>query len=86
MLQALQSIDEAYNTNQENTGTIADDASQSRDMSSRFAQLDDEEKVNIVTETESASTKRQIKHGVKILPFGDLLCVLYFIRDIFLLV
>lgn len=84
--QALHAIDEEQN-DQENNDIIANDMSHARDQSSRFTQLDDEEKENIVTETESTdSTKRQVKHGVKILPFGDLLCVLYRISDIFLLV
>jgi isopenicillin N synthase-like dioxygenase len=40
-----------------NTGTAADEVSQTRTQSNRFAQLDDEEKENIVMETESATTK-----------------------------
>jgi hypothetical protein len=58
--QALQAIEEA------STDTVADDVNQLRAQSSRFAQLDDDQKGNIVMETESAATKRQTKYGVKI--------------------
>jgi hypothetical protein len=58
--EALQAIEEA------STGTVADDVNQLRAQSSRFAQLDDDQKGNIVMETESAATKRQTKYGVKI--------------------
>jgi hypothetical protein len=58
--QALHAIEEA------NTGTVADDVNQPRAQSSRFAQLDHDQKENIVMETESAATKRQTKYGVQI--------------------
>ena len=58
--QALQAIEEA------STDTVADDVNQLRAQSSRFAQLDDDQKENIVMETESAATKRQTKYGVNI--------------------
>jgi hypothetical protein len=44
--QALQAIEEA------STDTVADDVNQLRAQSSRFAQLDDDQKENIVMETE----------------------------------
>ena len=58
--QALQAIEEA------NIGTVADDVNQPRTQSSKFAQLDDDQKENSVMETESAATKRQTKYGVNI--------------------
>jgi len=58
--QALQAIEEA------NIGTVTDDINQPRAQSTIFAQLDDDQKENIVMETESAATKRQTKYGVKI--------------------
>ena len=58
--QALQDIEEA------STDTVADDVNQLRAQSSKFAQLDDDQKENIVMETESAATKRQTKYGVNI--------------------
>jgi hypothetical protein len=58
--QALHAIEEA------NTGTVAEDVNQPRAQSSRFAQLDHDQKENIVMETESAATKRQTKYGVQI--------------------
>ena len=58
--QALQAIEKA------NTGTVADDVNQPRAQSNIFAQLDHDQKENIVMETESAATKRQTKYGVNI--------------------
>ena len=58
--EALQAIEEA------NTGTVADDVNQPRAQSNTFAQLDHDQKENIVMETESAATKRQTKYGVQI--------------------
>jgi hypothetical protein len=58
--EALHAIEEA------NTGTVAEDVNQPRAQSSRFAQLDHDQKENIVMETEGAATKRQTKYGVNI--------------------
>ena len=58
--QALHAIEE------ENTGTVAEDVNQPRAQSNIFAQLDHDQKENIVMETESAATKRQTKYGVQI--------------------
>ena len=50
--QALRPIEEAHN-DQDNTDTVADDVNQPKAQSSRFAQLDDDQKEKSVMETQS---------------------------------